>query len=103
MVLRYRILLLRVNLEPGIPRPYRRKKSRKPWTGWKRPEQNEETQDEPEPAGEPDGAVSAETLAARWPALMQDMKDRRQAPAAAGLRGGAGRELWRRCPGARVP
>lgn len=44
-------------------------------------EQEEELQDEPEE--EPDGSVSADTLTARWPALIKDMKDQRQAPAAA--------------------
>ena len=33
--------------------------------------------------GEPAAEISAEELSARWPALMQDMKERRQAPAAA--------------------
>ncbi|MGB3632609.1 MAG: DNA polymerase III subunit gamma/tau [Rubrobacteraceae bacterium] len=39
--------------------------------------------EQPETPGEPDEAVGVGTLVARWPALMQDMKDRRQAPAAA--------------------
>ncbi|HZY64908.1 MAG TPA: DNA polymerase III subunit gamma/tau [Rubrobacteraceae bacterium] len=51
--------------------------------GSQAPEQGEEAPGEPEPTGKPVGAVSAESLAARWPALIQDMKDRRQAPAAA--------------------
>ena len=58
-------------------------------------EQEEESPEEPiaaeepivaeesEANGEPEEAVSAGVLAARWPALMQDMKDRRLAPAAA--------------------
>ena len=41
------------------------------------------TMEEPGAAGKPDEAVDAGTLVARWPVLMQDMKDRRQAPAAA--------------------
>ncbi len=38
---------------------------------------------EPAETAEPDDTVTAGTLAARWPSVVQDMKDRRHAPAAA--------------------
>ena len=56
---------------------------------YEEPESPEPARDEPdfEPEesteGSAEGSINAETLAARWPALIQDMKDRRQAPAAA--------------------
>ena len=47
------------------------------------PKGGEDAQDEPESDAGPESSISTGTLSARWPALIQDMKDRRQAPAAA--------------------
>ncbi len=49
----------------------------------KAPPETLATVEEPEAVGKSEEVISVGTLVARWPALMQDMKDRRQAPAAA--------------------